>query len=132
MAPRTRPESISIRSRSSASRWWSISWWLIASYAMFGGFRLLDRRAGVAAPSTASETIGAIDNRPFDSNQMATIARMILLIVTVVACAVAGLDPDIGVFAFAFGAVLALIDPVSGRAAVSRIDWSTVMLVAGS
>jgi hypothetical protein len=44
----------------------------------------------------------------------------------------AGLDPDIGVFAFDFGALLALIDPVSGKAAVSRIDWSTVVLAAGS
>ena len=32
---------------------------------------------------------------------------------------------------FAFGAVLTLIDPASGRAAVSRIDWSTVLLVGG-
>ena len=45
--------------------------------------------------------------------------------------ALAGLDPDIGVLALAFGAVLALIDPASGKAAVARIDWSTVLLVGG-
>ena len=56
---------------------------------------------------------------------------MLGLIVTVLATALAGLDPDIGVFALAFGAVLALIDPVSGKAAVARIDWSTVLLVGG-
>jgi MFS family permease len=36
-----------------------------------------------------------------------------------------------GVLCFAFGAALALVDPASGRAAVSRIDWSTVLLVGG-
>ena len=30
-----------------------------------------------------------------------------------------------------FGALLALIDPASGKAAVSRIDWPTVLLVGG-
>jgi len=42
-----------------------------------------------------------------------------------------GLDTDIGVLCFAFGAVLTLIDPASGTTAVSRIDWSTVLLVGG-
>lgn len=42
-----------------------------------------------------------------------------------------GLNPDIGVLCFAFGAVLALIDPTSGMTAVSKIDWSTVLLVGG-
>jgi di/tricarboxylate transporter len=104
---------------------------LLASYLLFGGFRLLERRAGVSTSSAGSDATGTIVSPPFESNQIATIACMILLVVTVLACAVAGLDPDIGVFGFAFGAVLALIDPVSGKAAVSRIDWSTVMLVGG-
>jgi hypothetical protein len=43
-----------------------------ASYAMFGAFRLLGRRAGMAAPAAASDTIGAIDTRPFDASQLTT------------------------------------------------------------
>jgi len=104
---------------------------LIASYALFGGFGLLERRAAVSGSSAGSDATDPVARPRFERNQIATIACMILLIVTVLACVVAGLDPDIGVLAFAFGAVLALIDPVSGKAAVSRIDWSTVMLVGG-
>ena len=50
---------------------------------------------------------------------------------SVVGASLAGFTPDIGVLCFAFGAVLSLVDPASGRIAVSRIDWSTVLLVGG-
>ena len=56
---------------------------------------------------------------------------MLGLVATVIATAVTGHEPDIGVLCFAFGALLALIDPASGQAAVARIDWSTVFLVGG-
>ncbi len=85
----------------------------------------------MSASRAGSGATDALVSAPFERNQIATIACMIGLIVAVVACAAAGLDPDIGVFAFGFGAVLALIDPVSAKAAVSRIDWSTVLLVGG-
>ena len=39
--------------------------------------------------------------------------------------------PDIGVLAFGFGAVLALIYPKAGAEAVRRIDWSTAFMVGG-
>ena len=68
---------------------------------------------------------------PFDRQQMATVVCMLGLIGTVLVTALAGLDPDVGVFAFAFGALLAFINPVSGKTAVSNIDWSTVLLVGG-
>ena len=53
------------------------------------------------------------------------------LAASVIALAVSGIQPDIGVLAFAFGAVLALAFPASGEAAVGRIDWSTVFMVGG-
>ena len=56
---------------------------------------------------------------------------MVGLVVVVVGASLAGFSPDIGVLCFAFGAVLSLVDPASGRIAVSRIDWSTVLLVGG-
>jgi di/tricarboxylate transporter len=52
-------------------------------------------------------------------------------VIAVIGCALAGIEPDVGVIAFAFGAALALVDPPAGRAAVGRIDWSTVLLVGG-
>jgi di/tricarboxylate transporter len=51
--------------------------------------------------------------------------------VAVVAGSVAGLEPDVGVLCFAFGALLTLVDPEAGNAAVARIDWPTVLLVGG-
>ena len=63
--------------------------------------------------------------------QVVTAVAMAGLVATIVGCAVAGIEPDVGVIAFAFGAVLALVDPAAGRAAVGRIDWSTVLLVGG-
>jgi di/tricarboxylate transporter len=67
----------------------------------------------------------------FGRYQIATIVCIIGLIVAMIAASIAGLNPDLGVLCFAFGAVLALIDPTSGKAAVSKIDWSTVLLVGG-
>jgi Na+/H+ antiporter NhaD/arsenite permease-like protein len=70
-------------------------------------------------------------DEPWHTNQIVTACAMLGLVATVVGCAVAGIEPDIGVIAFAFGAALALVDPAAGRAAVGRIDWSTVLLVGG-
>lgn len=104
---------------------------MLAAYALFGRTLDITRRAAPASPAAGAVESGAIANAPFTRSQVATVVCMLGLIVTVLATALAGLDPDIGVFAFAFGAVLALIDPVSGKAAVARIDWSTVLLVGG-
>ena len=104
---------------------------MLAAYALFGRASGITRRAAPASPAAGAVESGAIANAPFTRSQVATVVCMLGLIVTVLATALAGLDPDIGVFAFAFGAVLALIDPVSGKAAVARIDWSTVLLVGG-
>ena len=105
---------------------------VLASYAFFGGYALLHRRTRPSASATSSGDCAATaaDNG-FTGHQLATIACTIGLIATVLGAALAGFDPDIGVFALCFGAVLALIDPASGKAAVSRIEWSTVLLVGG-
>ena len=84
-----------------------------------------------AATVLAWEARGEQSSARFGRNQIATIICVIGLVVAVVAASIAGLNPDIGVLCFAFGGALALIDPTSGRAAVSKIDWSTVLLVGG-
>lgn len=89
-----------------------------------------------AAPAGDGRLVGATPEAAPSSDewrptQIATAIAMAGLLVAVVGCALAGVEPDVGVIAFAFGAVLALIDPPAGRAAVGRIDWSTVLLVAG-
>jgi len=67
----------------------------------------------------------------FERRHVVTVVCMVSLVASVIAFAVAGKEPDIGVLAFAFGAILTLIYPAIGPAAIARIDWSTVFLVGG-
>ncbi|MEV0674449.1 SLC13 family permease [Mycobacterium sp. NPDC050441] len=128
---------------------------LMAAYVLFGGLKLL-RRNAVAAPAVSLPaedrlvTVGGGGRResprggmsspdlssgperiPFTPNQIATVIAMVGLIAAVIGMSLAGMDPDIGVLAFALGAVLTLVDPRSGNQAIPRIDWSTVLLVGG-
>lgn len=63
--------------------------------------------------------------------QILTIVLIIALIGAVVALAAFGKEPDIGILCFAFASVLTLIDPSTGKNSISKIDWSTVLLVGG-
>ncbi|WP_135453629.1 SLC13 family permease [Mycobacterium sp. DL99] len=127
---------------------------LTAAYVLFGGLKLL-RRNVAAAPAvslsvddrlvavgggTRGVPLGAAsspdlpsgrERNPFTRNQIATVMAMVGLIGAVIGMSLAGMDPDIGVLAFALGAVLTLADPRSGNKAIPRIDWSTVLLVGG-
>jgi hypothetical protein len=133
---------------------------LIAAFFIFGGPQLIGRRetfqSSISTPSDGpTDRAGTITNQnemtSLESNtstraveetavasngalarhQIATIVCMIGLIATLIAASVIGLNPDVGVLCLAFGAVLALIDQDSGKAAISKIDWSTVLLVGG-
>ncbi|MET3922863.1 SLC13 family permease [Arthrobacter sp. UYEF20] len=64
-------------------------------------------------------------------NQLITVLCMAGLVLTVIVMALLGGNPDIGILCFAFASVLTLCDPKSGKTAVSKIDWSTVLLVGG-
>lgn len=68
---------------------------------------------------------------PFTAVQILTVVFMVGLIGSVVVLAALGQEPDIGLLCFLFGAVLALVDPRTGKAAIPKIDWSTVLLVGG-
>ncbi len=96
------------------------------SLATYGGSSLsMDDRGGHdhdAAPRPAGRPTGL---------QVLTLVLMVGLVVSVVAMALGDLDPDIGVLGFGLGAVLAMVDPVAGKAAMSRIDWGSVLLVGG-
>ncbi|MGY2744115.1 SLC13 family permease [Arthrobacter sp. UYCu723] len=84
------------------------------------GVQVLDEPGAVAA---AAEKM----NR----NQIITVLCMAGLVLTVSVMALLGGNPDIGILCFAFASVLTLCDPNSGKTAVSKIDWSTVLLVGG-
>jgi Na+/H+ antiporter NhaD/arsenite permease-like protein len=68
---------------------------------------------------------------PFTGIQWATVAAILVLLASVVVIAATGGDPDIGILCFALSGILLLIDPSQSRAAVTKIDWSTVLLVGG-
>ncbi|WP_209323811.1 SLC13 family permease [Brevibacterium renqingii] len=79
----------------------------------------------------SSSTSEAADSSPFTFVQILTVVFMVGLIGSVVVLAAIGKEPDIGLLCFMFGAVLSLIDPRTGKAALPKIDWSTVLLVGG-
>ncbi|MGV9823830.1 SLC13 family permease [Nocardia xishanensis] len=133
---------------------------LATAYVLFGGLRLL-RRDDVPSPATtpvpseelavvgsgssaaapAAEALprraespdlpGNSERKPFAINQIATVIAMVGLVGTVIVLSLTDRNPDIGVIAFAFGAVLTLLDPESAKKAIPRIDWPTVLLVGG-
>lgn len=87
--------------------------------------------AGTPVASPGSEQTWGEKKKKFTRIQVCTIFCMLGLVGAVIVLSVTDRDPDIGVLAFAFGAVLALVDPKSGKQAVTKIDWSTVLLVGG-
>ncbi|MBC7898021.1 MAG: C4-dicarboxylate ABC transporter [Cytophagaceae bacterium] len=102
---------------------------LAAAYLMFGGPALVRRRRSInATPATPRPAAPAFSPSKV---QVATLACLAGLVVTVIAASAAGLSPDVGVLCLVFAAILALIDPAVGATSVARIDWSTVWLVGG-
>jgi di/tricarboxylate transporter len=125
---------------------------VLVAFLAFGGRALLARRAsgaaaaadgfgagGVAAsaasasapPASAAVPGSAPASLPLARNQIVTIGFIVALLATLVASSVLGLDLDVGVLCFAFGAALAFVDPPAGRAGVMKIDWGTVVLICG-
>ncbi|MET3904355.1 SLC13 family permease [Paenarthrobacter sp. 4246] len=83
------------------------------------------------AVQVLDEPVPAPQPSRLDRNQIITVLCMAGLVVTVILMSVLGANPDIGVLCFAFASVLTLCDPQSGKSAVAKIDWSTVLLVGG-
>lgn len=63
--------------------------------------------------------------------QLLTMLMMLVLVAAVVVLSLLGMTPDIGVLGYGLGAVAALLDASSGKKAMSRIDWGSVLLVGG-
>jgi di/tricarboxylate transporter len=103
---------------------------LLAAFFAFGGRALLARRT-TPVDSPPPDSVESTSRTPLTGNQIATVAFIVALIATLVASSLTGLNLDVGVLSFAFGAVLSFIDPAGGRAGVLKIDWATVVLICG-
>jgi len=102
-----------------------------ANLVLFAGVFVALGGWTIAGASAGRQDAVARGRVAFTVRQWFTIGCMLGLIVLIVVTSALGLDPNIGVLCFAFGAVLMLVDPAAGRSAITRIDWSTVLLVAG-
>lgn len=122
---------------------------LAVAYVMFGRKKRVNAQApafseamvarGTALPQYGGSTLDIGDNdddelvapeRP-SGMQILTIAMMLVLIAAVVVMSLLGMTPDIGVLGYGLGAIAALLDASSGKKAMSRIDWGSVLLVGG-
>ncbi len=102
---------------------------LAASYLMFSARSRVPVAAG-GGPQEPRDTEPPA-REPFTATHRITVVAMLGLVAAIVVLALLDAEPDVGVLAFVFGAVLTLIDPDSGRGALKEIDWSTVLLVGG-
>ena len=86
----------------------------------------------VTAPrESAPEAAPAAARARFTSQQLVTLACVTGLILSVITGFWLGLEPDIGVIAFGFGAALSLVYPEAGAEGIRSIDWSTILMVGG-
>jgi di/tricarboxylate transporter len=107
---------------------------VVAALAIFGApARPGSGDDGVPVPAgtIARDSADAASSPGLSPVHMLTLACLAGFVLSVIACALAGLEPDIGVTAFAFGAALTLVTPAIGAPAFQRIDWSTVFAVGG-
>lgn len=89
------------------------------------------RSQSVATALREREAPASTPKTRMNAAQIATVLCMVGLVASVIVVAMMGLDPDIGILCFVFATVLALVDPKTGKGAVAKIDWSTILMVGG-
>ena len=99
---------------------------LVAATWLFRGANVTTARREAEKEQAAQDTSAG-----FASHQIVTLICIAAFILFVIVGFSLGLEPDIGVFAFGFGAVLALLYPEAGAEGIRRIDWSTAFMVGG-
>jgi di/tricarboxylate transporter len=105
---------------------------LAAAILLFGsGASVRKKDLEPPAALTGAREAEAVPALRIQPHQMATIACIGGLILSIIVCALMGIEPDVGVTALALGAVLVLTDPAIGTRAFARIDWSTAFVVGG-
>ena len=103
----------------------------IANLVLLSAATLLFRTSATRSAAADAGTTPSQAATEFAVGHIVTLTCIAGLILSVIVTVWRGIDPDIGVIAFAFGAVLTLIYPKAGADAIQRIDWSTVLMVGG-
>ena len=104
---------------------------IVANVALIAAATWLFPGSSLATAPRDSATEPAATRARFTSQQIVTLTGITGLILSVITGFWLGLEPDIGVIAFGFGAALALVYPEAGAEGVRRIDWSTILMVGG-
>lgn len=71
------------------------------------------------------------ERTPLTAMQLLVLISIPLLIVSFFLLTLAEVDVNLGVVALTIAVVIALIDPSIGKAAMTRIDWNTILLLGG-
>jgi di/tricarboxylate transporter len=85
-----------------------------------------DRGIGTVLPSGSGATAIEQDGQRLTAYQIATVLALAVMIALVI-----GLGLNIGVVSLALAGVLAIIRPSAGAAALARISWPVIVLIAG-
>jgi len=101
---------------------------IVANVALIVSATWLFPGPGLAMAPRHSATEAAA-SAGFTRPQVVTLIAIAGLILSVLTGFWLGLEPDIGVIAFGFGAALALAYPAAGAEGIRRIDWSTILMV---
>ena len=104
---------------------------MVANLASLAAATWLFPNPSLATAPRDSASEPAAPSARFTSQQIVTLTVISGLILSVITGFWLGLEPDIGVIAFGFGAALALVYPEAGAEGVRRIDWSTILMVGG-
>jgi di/tricarboxylate transporter len=104
---------------------------IAANFVLLSGALVIFGRGSRELVPKPTDAAALVARRRFAPHQVVTLVCMACLVASVIGCVLAGIEPDIGVLAFAFGALLTLIYPTFASPAFARIDWSTVFVVGG-
>ena len=109
-------------------------WWLFAAPLLFNFliasvvYLVLRNRSDpeMRRALTRPDEVAPSRDQRLTGYQTATLAAIAVMVVLVV-----GFNLNIGVVSMALAAVLAIMRPADGGAALSRVSWSVVVLIAG-
>jgi Na+/H+ antiporter NhaD/arsenite permease-like protein len=95
--------------------------------------------SGSLAAEVAGGTVGTAGVATLEKNQTQRLNGMQILVIAAIVVLIAGfftltqleVDVNLGVVALTIAVILALVDPGVGRKAMTRIDWSTILLLCG-